>query len=752
MRSAGLLYKVLIVSVALLLAGCEKEDTVAEARGFQAAGDDAASIELLVPHLQSHPEDAEAHYLYGAALTRLSRPSEAQWPLREAMRDPEWLVDAGLVLANNAIVTQNYHTALQAANEVLEVEPDNIMALQQRASAHIVSRRGYEEALEDADHIIDLEPDHRDAGVLRAIALLGLYRVEEAEAQLEETAARGGDVAPMLAANYCVAMVDFFVENENPEKAASQLERCLAEHPDNIRVVSRALEYYETEGDVDAGLDLLRRTLEDLPRDPLVRYALASRLYANGKAEEAEALMLAAVDFQPGAASVPARLELHSYYAEIGASEKAADTLEEALELLGDEAPARLQLALVERWVGLGRFEDARELAGEIADPAHRAFGEGYVAVFSDDPALALERYSEGYRTWPDNAPARYYGAYAAEQLGRFDRAVEEYRYSIRADPGATDARYRLAELLRREGSITQALETLVIDIEKNPLGEDGRLLSIELAARLGRPDFVRSQLTSIQSTPGLRGRGIASAARGIAAGSTIEAAIRFVEESKLDAADPRESELLRVVVMLYARVGRFEDAVALVDRAVAAAPGRAEPYAIRGLLVEGFGTNPERAERAYARAVELDAEHARALAGLGRLADRAGEKARAIELLAAANAAGPEDEGIGRSHAAMLIESGREEEAARVLELHLREHPLDGVAALALGQLREQTTPADDRTLELARRATRFAGSEPAYALLARCLAARGDEQGAQHARVRAEAYRKAVGEIDPG
>ena len=437
MRSAGCLL------IVLLLAACDQDDTVSEARWLQAAGQYEESIDLLAPYLQSNPADAEAQYLYGAALTRVSRPSEAQWPLREAMRDPDWVVAAGLVLANNGIVTQNYHSALRAANAVLEVEPDNLMALQLRASAHIVSRRGYEEALEDADRLLELDPDHPDAGVLRAIALLGLYRVDEAEQQLQETAEKRKSVTPALAANYCVAMVEFFVENEDAEKASAQVEKCLAEHPVNISVVSRALEYFEAGGDAAAGLDLLRRTLEEVPRDSTVRYALASRLYANGRAEEAEALMLEAVDFETGAASVAARLELHSYYTEIGSQEKAAETLEAALALLGDGAPSRLQLALVESWVGLGRFEEARKLAPKIADPAHRAFGEGYIAIFSDDPALALERYSEGYRTWPDNAVARYYGAYAAEQLGRFDRAIEQYRYSIRADPGATDARRR---------------------------------------------------------------------------------------------------------------------------------------------------------------------------------------------------------------------------------------------------------------------------------------------------------------------
>ncbi|MBW2716131.1 MAG: hypothetical protein JRD03_08645, partial [Deltaproteobacteria bacterium] len=83
--------------VCLALAGCSEVDSVSAIREQQAAGDHEATIEPLRALLAKRPDDAELNFLYGRALA-FTKPNLAMWALREAMKDPEWLVPAGTQL------------------------------------------------------------------------------------------------------------------------------------------------------------------------------------------------------------------------------------------------------------------------------------------------------------------------------------------------------------------------------------------------------------------------------------------------------------------------------------------------------------------------------------------------------------------------------------------------------------------------------------------------------------------------------
>lgn len=735
----------LALALVLVISGCEPANRIQEARSLQDAGKYDASIEILRDQLQDTPRDPEARFLYGVALSALSRPSEAQWPLREAMRDDEWLVPAALVLARDALATSNYHSALKVANQILDLDADSLDGLQLRSTAALMSRKAYDEALADADRIIELDPNHSDAGVLRAIALLGLYRVEEAEEQLLAAAEQRGESGPSVQALYCVTMVSFFVANEDLEEAERQVERCRTEHPDSAQTVSTAIEFFDSQGQSEKSLAILEETLADKPGELGVRSGLALRLVRLGRMEEADALMVEATGFAKGPASVPARLELHNYYKLTGRGPEAAEALAGVVDLLGEATSPQMQLALVEQWVGLGEFEKAEAVSEEISDPAHRAFADANIAVFQGDNRRALERYSAGYETWPNNAAARYYGAYAAERLGLFDRAIDEYRYSIRADPGATDARERLAQLFMAEGELVLAYETILVDASNNPLPPDGIALAAELSARLGKARNVAGQIALLRDQPGRRAIAVAAAARGIAAGAGPANGARFIEEAKLDLSDPRESEALRTVVTFHAQAGNTDRARELVQTALTSSPRVPTFHEIQGLLLERYGASDDVALKAYERALSLNPSLPRALAGKARIQFKSGDLEEARALFAQAYEADPSDHGIARAYAASLARLERKSEAQSILETVLDEDPVDGLAALSLGRLLSGESAESDQVLALAERASRFESGKATYDFLADCLEARGDAEGAAEAREKAEAYRRA-------
>ena len=146
---------VAVVALGIAAAGCSGPDDSLEAiRARQDAGDFAGSLEPLRERLQREPGDAELQYRYGHALVATGQPSLAEWALREAMKDPEWLVPAGLQLAYAALASEDYAMAIETANQVLAEHPDNAEVLLLRANAYAHSRTQPEAALADADRLL----------------------------------------------------------------------------------------------------------------------------------------------------------------------------------------------------------------------------------------------------------------------------------------------------------------------------------------------------------------------------------------------------------------------------------------------------------------------------------------------------------------------------------------------------------------------------------------------------------------------
>jgi tetratricopeptide (TPR) repeat protein len=719
-----------ILLLAVLLAGCGPDDPIAEIRVLQASGRYQESLEPLRELLAARSDDPEVHYLYGLALLLSGRPGLAIWPLREAMESPEWLVAAALQLGVAELRAGSPDGAIEATTRVLEAEPEHVDALVLRALARVHSRRDYEGALTDAERALEIDPEQLEALIPRVVALLALERVEEAGAALDEIERRFGEEELGLSssATYCTARASFAKEKGDLEAADRLYGECLEEFPSGYVLVEDAIDFYDSQQRFDRSLEILRNALEEAPQARSYRVALVMRLQAAGEHEEAERVLQQATEAEQPVLAVRAWADLAGYYVARGDYAEGLAAYERALEI--DPAPApQLVFAYADSLVAAGRHEKALEIAREMTVPSHRELVQGRVHLARGEPAQALERFAEGLRLWPDNAVARYYAAIAAERVGDFERAIEEYRYSIRADPAATDARLRLARLHAAEGAFSLALEALRHDVAKHPVSLEMALLDLEIAARLGRiAGRPPPHLVKLIAPPEVWGRAVAALAAGTRARSGPAAAVAFVRQAdRLDLTHPSSAAALRELVVDLADAGQPEDGLAQVEAALAARPNVAEFHAIRGLALARGGADAEEVSTAYERALELDSEEARALAGLAGLRAEAGNAEGALSLYERAAAADPEDSSLQRSAAELLVSLGRPEEAEKRLERLLERDPYDGRAALRLAQLRVQRGAEAERTLALAQRAVRFGGGPEAKALLVRVSGSSG-------------------------
>lgn len=698
---------------------------MAEIRNWQAQGRAAETVEPLRALLETNPDDGEALYLYGVALTAAGLPTQAVWPLRRAMEHAAWQDRASLQLAGVAIGTADWDMAISVLDPLIERRPGDSQALLYRAYARAQSRQDYAGALADADAALALDPKSSDGLVVRAVALLGLERVEEAGEAIAAAAEHFDEAGLGLAESprFCVVRATFAKENGERERAEEIFEECLAESPIHIIVVDESMKFFDGIGRPDRSLEIIRTAFEGAPDFRSYRLSLVNRLSLMGQDDEAEALMREATDVPQPAAAASAFADLAGYYFERDRVDESISAFEAALARVPDPGP-EFFFAYADALVVDERFDAALAVADRMTVVPHRELVRGRVALARGDPGRALEHLTEGLRLWPDNAVARYFAATAALQLGLIDRAIEEYRYSIRADAAASDARLQLARLYVASGEPAAALEVIRHDADRKGANDVTHpLLELELMARLEVADKVPPRLmTSIQA-PERWPLAIAALAKGKRARGGPEAAAAMVRQAdRLDLTEPVNAPALASLIDDLIALGRTDEARRLVDAAANAHPDSAAFQALEGRVRAAAGAPPAAVRAAYERALELADDEWIALVELARVEAAAGDPTAALALYARAAQADPDDIVALREASALSIDVGRSAEAASGLEALLERAPFDGPAALALARVRLDAANGvvDPVTTALLLRAERFGAAEEARALRA--------------------------------
>jgi len=692
---------------------------------MQRRGDWQGSIDRLRPHLDSDPTDAEAQYMYGAALVNTGQISEAVWPLRRAQEDPKWQDRASLDLASIAVLTADWDTANSLLEPLLESDLDNLQARLLRAFARAQSRRDYEGTLDDVDAVLEQDPDSSDALVLRGVALLGLDRIDEAKIAIDAAAEHFDEAGLGLAGSpsFCATRATFAKEANELDEAERIFEDCLERFPIHFAVIDEAVKFFDQRGRSDRSIEILRTACEGFPAARNYRMSLVYRLSIAGKHDEAEEILVERTRVTDPYLAANAYSDLGSYYFERQRTEDAVAAFDAALALVPDPGQ-RFMFTYADVLIAGGRYDDAMTVAATLEPPSHRELIRGRVAFERGDPESALDHFTEGIRAWPANPIARYFAARTAVQLGLYDRAIEEYRYAIRADASATDARFRLARLYHALGDAATALEVIQHDIVREPSESiDRTLLEVELRAELGEPAMFPQAVLDQLRTPGLRARALAARSAGMRTRRGPQAAVETVlrANDNVDLGDPQNAAALESLVSDLIVLDRGTEALEHVDRAIAEHGGHASHHAIRGLVLMSAPVDADRARAEWEKALALDPRSALALRGLGGLARQAGEHETAIALYARAAAADEHDIEALRAQAAVLREAGRPGEAPALLTELLDRDPFAGADAIVLARLLydDESTRSDPRIGGLLHCASRFGGGPEADALL---------------------------------
>jgi tetratricopeptide (TPR) repeat protein len=701
-RFLALLALVMLLGMAAL-SGCRysREAQIEEIRALQDAGLYAETIASLREFIAEDPDHPEANYRLGTALLRTGQASLALWPLHKAAASEAYGVSAGLALASTLLGQDQREEAFEAANNVLQIEPDNEGALAIRARASLANVK-LEQALADAERLVEISRD-RYLG-LRAAVLAELGRLDEAEQAYAEFASAAEQYAPEIASQACFAVAAFYAEKrEDAERAGEQIQRCLEPNPAGLAAVRLAVQIYESLELPEQATATLRRAVEAEPAEFRLRQSLADRLLAEDKAEEAEAQLREAAE----ALETPeAWYALSNLRRNAGEPELALEAIERALELAPGN-PEELRFVLADLLAEVGKLEEAERVAAELTEPSYRDIARGRILLERGEPAEALVALGSGIQAWPNNAGARLLAAEAALDLGDTERAMIELREATRLGPEDNNAALLLGRLYLARGEFESANSLLRRHVGAQGFtGPEAHLLLASAAAQRGRHDEARQWLEELRKLEGFESLAVAELARVELRASGVQAAIQTLEESGLDLTDPRHEAAARQWIGLLVATGETERVRAWAKRV--AESDSASLQALRGDLLVELGE--ETAARAvFEAALKADPESGPVLAGLGQLEQRAGSPEAALALFERALAVHPGDPNYSYFAASAQLALGRTEEGASGLRALLRRNPENLAACNDLAWLLAEQGEDLDLAAALATRAARL-------------------------------------------
>jgi tetratricopeptide (TPR) repeat protein len=197
-------------------------------------------------------------------------------------------------------------------------------------------------------------------------------------------------------------------------------------------------------GDVNGGITLYQRALNELPGAPAAEFGLATALTRAGRPEEALPHFAAAARTWPDLAEVRYNFGLALQRA--GKTEAAIGELDAAIRARPDDADARL--AMGRTLLGAARPVEAVEHYRRVLDrhPRHvtALAGLGIALTQSGGLAEALRAYRTALEIDPADADVHNNLGWSLASVGRVEEAIPHFERAIALNPGHDSARLNL--------------------------------------------------------------------------------------------------------------------------------------------------------------------------------------------------------------------------------------------------------------------------------------------------------------------
>lgn len=710
LRRSRVAANALLVTAALALAACESSDERAAGHMQKALAllEEGNKIEAeleLLNALQLNKNLPRAHKELGDIRYEDGNLQSAVGHYLRVVELDEATVEARIKLAQIMLGANQLDEALGYAQTAAKIAPENTDALILRAGVAF-QLANLDDATDLANQALAIDANATGARVLLASIAFQNGSISKAFDQV----AQGLEAAPDdIALN--AFQIRLLESSDRGDDIGAVLERLIGYYPEEQRFYEGLVRWHIARGEMDGAEAVLRGYAASKPHDAgaalsVVEF-LATRRSAQAAMDELNSLIAAAPDLT---AKFPYEVTLSRLEIVTGQTDKAIQRLKEVIETYGstkESNTARVHLA--ELLLGSGDKAEAISLIETVlendSENAKARAIRAQLALKDDRYDDAIQDIRAAQATEPDNWRFMLIEAEAHKLNGSSSLAGERMAAAVEAsnrDPAATTA---YAQHLASTGK-TDFAESLVEGaLTRAP--NNVALLNLLAQLKLSRGDFfgaeeVAERLETIDGGEAARQAVMAQIItqddRGAEGASYLENLVRD---------ENAQTSSMAALVMSYIRSGRTEEAVAFVNEVLGQNPENPNALILKGDL-ETQLANPEAAEAAYRKAVEVAPNVIQGYQALVGHLLRFGRNEEAIETARAGLEAQPDATRLRMTLALLLREQGDYAGAIAEYETLYQQAPNSFVVANNLASMiveADQSPEQVERAYTLAKR-----------------------------------------------
>ena len=645
--------------------------------------------------------------------------------------------------------------ALPFFNQALQIDPDSVEALIERAATYVDMRRE-PEALQDIRKLMALAPEHPIGLYLQAVMATRKSRFADAQGLMSRTKGVLDSYPPALMLQGLIAY-----EGGNMEQATAFLGKVLEAAPNSAvarRLMGAAL---LRRGNADEAIAMLKPLFDSGQADSRL-LSLMGSAYAR-KQDFAAAVKYYEEAVQAEPASTPIRTQLAMARLALGQTAQASQDLQKVLAA----DPKSLQAMLMSTLIDLrtrnfkNGLANAQKLVGTYPNLpiAHNMLGAAYLGA--GDLKNAEKYFLSSLEKKPDYHEARRNLAQLYLVTKRYEDARRELNKVLASDRNNVRTMLALGEVARAQGRQDEFLQWLQKAVAVDPKALPPRLQLVSAYMRTGDksralneisavnrefPDnaVVLETMGKVQMANNMARDGITTFQQlvnklpnSIAAYQLLGRAqwtnkdrdgARRTFQRALGISNAQGRALLLMdMINLEAESGNFESALSYAAEMRKAFPNLNLADKVQGDLYSG-NRQWDKAVVAYEAAAKISFDKPLALS-LARAYTRLNQPARATATLARWQAGKPFDNGIALASGQIFIDTGNYAEAAKKYEAVMGRGQADAFILNNLAWSYDKLN--DPRALATAQRAYKVAPDSPQVQdTLGWLLVRKGDKQ----------------------
>ena len=668
--------------------------------------------------VQIDPDHAETHFALARAYAELRHYREAYWEIEEAIRLDPTHVEARIRKAQVLTFgdSAQKQEALDLASSLTRELPENSLAWLALGIA-LGRLDRLDEAVEPLERALELEPDN-----LQAIEQLAWTHSARGDRKAAEPFyQRRCDLDPHLRS--FLAYTRFLAQDRSrDEDVVALMKRTRDAVPRIQRVGAYALysdfllareRYAEAE-------EILRKGIGAEIGSLHLFFKLARVQAARGDREAAEATMDEAVETKPY--DPQTHLEVALFRREQGDVYGALAAIDRAIALDPEHREARMRRAELRLEQGHGRGdrtavleaeEEAREILAENPSDPDARLVMGKAAFAQGDYAKAAEHVRGALDVRGDWGEAYFVLGSMLYLQGDLPGARAELANALRFAPFLLPAERLAAKIHARLGDDEEALKAAVRTLRRDPRDTEIRVLLAQSLLRLGHVEDARIVLKQVPEEARHPAVDYALARVALQEGDRALARERLMSAHRRDGV---HFPVLRDLLELDREDDRIAESVDRLRIAATSRPEDARLVVLRARAALYAGETGE-AERLLVRAIETDPDEQSAYLLLGSVLAASGRTDEVIATYEAALARAPDSPAVNMLLGSLYEQQGRVEDAIARYERAVAADTGLGAARNNLAQLLAENGDDLERALELAQQAKALLPEHPLVA-----------------------------------